>query len=30
MKAIEIPQRFRDKIEAAPHELLKRPDRIKP
>ncbi len=27
MKAVEIPQRFRDKIEAAPHELLKRPDR---
>ena len=27
MKAIEIPQRFRDKIEAAPHELLKRPEK---
>lgn len=27
MKAIEIPQRFRDKIEAAPPELLRRPER---
>lgn len=27
MKAIDIPQRFRDKIEAAPHELLKRPEK---
>lgn len=27
MKAVEIPQRFRDKIEAAPPELLQRPDR---
>ena len=27
MKAIEIPQRFRDKIEAAPAELLRRPEK---
>jgi len=27
MKAIEIPQRFRDQIEAAPAELLRRPER---
>lgn len=27
LKAIEIPQRFRDKIEAASHEALKRPDK---
>jgi acyl-CoA thioester hydrolase len=27
MKAVEIPQRFRDKIEPAPHEMLRRPDR---
>jgi acyl-CoA thioester hydrolase len=28
MKAIEIPQRFRDKIEAAPAEMLCRPETI--
>ena len=27
MKAIEIPQRFRDQIEAAPVESLRRPER---
>ena len=27
MKAVEIPQRIRDKLEPAPHELLKRPER---
>ena len=27
MKAVEIPQRFRDKIEAAPPELLRRPEK---
>jgi acyl-CoA thioester hydrolase len=27
MKAVVIPQRFRDKIEAAPPELLKKPER---
>lgn len=27
MKAVEIPQRFRDKIEAAPHEMLRRPEK---
>lgn len=27
MKAVEIPQRFRDKIEAAPAELLDKPER---
>lgn len=30
MKAIEIPQRFRDQIEAAPAELLRRPERQQP
>ncbi len=30
MKAVAIPQRFVDKIEAAPPEMLKRPEKIIP